>query len=81
MLPGGGVEGSYVCKFWVYCRLISGEMNFRNRDLDETILVDAGFFSEGQFQTMNVYPGILKDQFWEDLSCGFPKIKYLGKYS
>jgi ADP-ribose pyrophosphatase YjhB (NUDIX family) len=71
-------EGRYVCKFWVYCQLVSGELDFRNRRLDETFLVDAGFFSEGQIQSKNVHPAILKDQFWKDLANGFQEIKYLG---
>lgn len=72
-------EGRYVCKFWVYCELESGDLSLANKDLEETFLKDAAFFTREEIQTMNVFPPILKDVFWHDLAEGFPEIKYLGK--
>ena len=71
-------EGRYVCKFWVYCELESGELSLANKDSEETFLKDAGFFSREEIQTMNVFPPILKDEFWQNLADGFSQIRYLG---
>ncbi len=68
----------YVCKFWVVCTLVSGELSLIYRDADESFLVDAGFFSKEQVSAMQVYPAILKERFWQDLEAGFPQIHYLG---
>ena len=74
-------EGRYVCKFWVYCKLEGGKLSTVNKEAGEAFLKDAGFFSRDEIQTMNVFPPILKNKFWEDLADGFPKIKYLGNLS
>jgi len=74
-------EGRYVCKFWVYCKQKSGVLSTANKVAEETFLKDAGFFSKDEIQTMDVFPPILKDAFWEDLVDGFPQIKYLGNPS
>lgn len=68
----------YVCKFWVYCGLTSGNLTTDNKDLDEPFLVDARFFSQEEVQDLNVFPPILKHEFWQDLEAGFQHIKYLG---
>jgi 8-oxo-dGTP diphosphatase len=74
-------EGRYVCKFWVFCQLKGGDLSIINEEAEETFLKEAGFFSKDEIQTMNVFPPILKDAFWEDLEKGFSQIKYLGNSS
>ncbi len=71
-------EGRYVCKYWVCCELEGGDLSLINKAAGATLLKDAGFFSKEEIQTMNVFPSILKDAFWEDLADGFSQIKYLG---
>jgi ADP-ribose pyrophosphatase YjhB (NUDIX family) len=71
-------EGKYVCKFWVVCQLRSGTLSLENREADEGYLQGAGFFSKEEVQGMNVFPEVLRGDFWEDLQEGFPIIKYLG---
>lgn len=71
-------EGRYVCKSWVVCRLLSGSLSTAGRDAEEGFLQEVGFFSQEQVRGMNVFPTILKDQFWQDLDGGFPGIRYLG---
>ena len=71
-------EGRYVCKFWVYCKLQGGDLSTSNKEAEETFLKSVGFFTRDEIQTMNVFPPILKDSFWEDLAAGFPQIKYLS---
>ena len=74
-------EGRYVCKFWIYCELIGGELSITNRDADEVFLADVSFFSKDEIQTVDVFPPILKGAFWKDLADGFPQIRYLGNSS
>jgi len=71
-------EGHYVCKFWVYCQLISGCVGLNNKEDSENFLENIGFFSQDEIQAMTVYPEILKNEFWRDLAQGFPHIKYVG---
>jgi ADP-ribose pyrophosphatase YjhB (NUDIX family) len=71
-------EGNYVCKLWVYCNPGHGNLRTDYKDADETFLREAYFFSKDEIQNTNVFPPILKDSFWEDLSDGFSSIKYIG---
>ena len=71
-------EGNYVCKFWVYCRLDHGNLSLAHKDAAEPFLQAAKFFSRAEIQTLNVFPSILKDKFWQDLETEFSRIKYLG---
>ena len=71
-------NGRYVCKFWVFCTPISGELTLTNKDADETLLTDAGFFARDDMETMNVSPPILKEAFWVDWADRFSQIRYLG---
>ncbi len=74
-------QGVYVCKFWLLCVMEKGRLSLSNRDPDEDFLKAAAFFSQDQVKGMNVYPAILKDEFWQDLVAGFPLIRYLGYHS
>jgi 8-oxo-dGTP diphosphatase len=71
-------NGKYVCKFWVYCRFVSGDPGIKNKDRNESYLKGTGFFSKEEIEGMDVFPAILKGDFWQDLEAGFPAIKYLG---
>ncbi len=71
-------EGSYVCKFWVVCRLESGTLSIEHKVAGEDSLKEARFFSREELQGMDAFPSILKDVFWQDAAAGFPAIKYMG---
>ncbi|MFN2216840.1 MAG: NUDIX domain-containing protein [Anaerolineales bacterium] len=71
-------NGKYVCKFWVYCTLLEGDPDIRNKGINENYLKDAGFFCREDIKEMEVFPAVLKNDFWIDLESGFPGIKYLG---
>ena len=71
-------EGIYICKFWVYCEFISGNLNLENKEIDEDFLIDTKFFSKEEIKKFNVFPSILKEDFWDDLETDFKNIKYLG---
>ena len=70
--------GYHFCKFFILCSGFSGELTIANRDADESWLVDAAFFTRDEMQGMNVYPDILKGQFWADLAVGLRQTVYLG---
>ncbi len=69
---------TYVCKFWVYCSLVQGELSTEHKDADEGFLQDAKFFSEEELRQMNAFPVIVKNELWQDMAQGFSKITYLG---
>ncbi len=45
---------------------------------DEGWVQSAKFFSRDELQSLTVYPEQLKDEFWTDLTAGFPTTKHLG---
>jgi hypothetical protein len=49
-----------------------------NKDLGEDWLVGAKFFSRNELRELNVFPEILKDQFWDDLKEKNKTTRYLG---
>ncbi len=71
-------EGKYICKFWVYCNFIQGELSTDHKGADEGFLQDAKFFSEEALCGMNAFPELVRNDLWKDLADGFPQIKYLG---
>ncbi len=71
-------EGRYVCKFWVVCRFVSGNLSLEHKEAREACLQEARFFSQEELQGMEAFPTIVKDQLWLDLEAGFPTFRYLG---
>jgi 8-oxo-dGTP diphosphatase len=70
--------GYHFVKFFILCSGFSGELTLRNRDADESWLVDVAFFSQQEMQGMDVLPPVLEGQFWADLAAGLPQARYLG---
>ena len=70
--------GYHFCKFFMACRGQSGEIGVRNRDADETFLVEARFLSRGDLADLTVHPEIIRNEFWRDLEDGFSVTKYLA---
>jgi 8-oxo-dGTP diphosphatase len=70
--------GYHFCKFFLLGEWVGGELTLTNRDEGEDWLVDACFFSREALQALEVYPEILKDQFWVDLEAGTVCARYLG---
>ena len=70
--------GYHFCKFFILCSSFSGELTLAHRDADESWLVDVAFVSQQEMQGMNVFPPVLKSQFWADLAAGLKQARYLG---
>ena len=65
-------------KFFILGKAINGAITLQNKDVEEDFLIDAGYFSQAEIQKLNVYPPILKEQFWIDYQAGDLQTKYLG---
>jgi ADP-ribose pyrophosphatase YjhB (NUDIX family) len=70
--------GYHFVKFFMLCSAFSGELTLKNRDSDESFLVDAAFFAQNELQGLDVHPETLKREFWADLESGLRQTKYLG---
>lgn len=68
----------HFCKFFFLCDLVDGELSTEHKDVDEGFLIDARYFARNEVQELNVFPAILKDEFWEDMQAKNPVTKYLG---
>ena len=66
------------CKFWLFSKLLGGELSTEALEAKKEYIVDAQFISRTAFQGKIVFPSILHEQFWQDIESGFPKPKYLG---
>ena len=65
-------------KFFILGKVINGAITLQNKDEDEDFLIEASFFTEAEIREMNVFPAILKDQFWMDFKSGNLSTKYLS---
>ncbi|MBW7895478.1 MAG: NUDIX hydrolase [Opitutaceae bacterium] len=71
--------GRRVCKHWIQCKLIGGEINFQHATEEERdVLLEARFVSRSEIASLNVFPRLMRDQFWQDLAAGFPTVRYIG---
>jgi ADP-ribose pyrophosphatase YjhB (NUDIX family) len=70
--------GYHFVKFFILCSGFSGELTLENRDSDGSFLVDAAFLSREELGQLDVFPAVLKDEFWEDLERGLQITRYLG---
>ena len=66
------------CKFWFYSRLVGGSLTVAAHEAQIEFIVDAQFLHRSDFGERFVFPEILKNDFWTDLTAGFPEPKYLG---
>ena len=57
----------------------AGLENIHGQGLDALYIKDVKWLSREELQDVNVFPEILKDEFWNDLAGGFPTVKYLGR--
>ena len=72
-------EGRRICKHWILCELIGGDINFRHAtDEERGVLIEAGFVSQFEIASLNVYPRLMRDQFWSDHTAGFPVLRHLA---
>lgn len=53
--------------------------NIQGSGPDEHYIKEVRWVSKADIGELVVYPGILKDKFWEDQSQGYPKTRYLGR--
>jgi ADP-ribose pyrophosphatase YjhB (NUDIX family) len=44
----------------------------------EKYIREARWLARNELDQRNVFPEILRDQFWSDLKAGFPQVRYLG---
>jgi ADP-ribose pyrophosphatase YjhB (NUDIX family) len=65
-------------KFFIYGNVDGRSLTTQNKDTDENFLVDARYFSQHEMQDLNVFPEILKIQFWQDRKNGNLATRYLG---
>ena len=52
--------------------------NIYGKGIDENWIKDVKWISKSEIQILNVYPEILKDEFWQDKEESFYQVKYLG---
>ena len=70
--------GYHFVKFFILCSGFSGELTLENKDADESWLVDAAFLSREKLRGLDVYPAVLKADFWAELESGLQRTRYLG---
>lgn len=75
-------DGELNIEIFILADSYAGEANMNNikgRGPDELYIKEVKWLSRDELQDINVYPEILKDDFWNDCREGFPNFKYLGR--
>ena len=67
-------------KTWILCTLNGGDLSVEAHEAVREHIVEARFFSKEEIRNepRDVFPEILKDRFWNDLTAGFPNFEYIG---
>lgn len=71
--------GQRICKSFVLCQEVSGQLSLDHRVDDERdFLAEAQFFPVGGLAGLDVRPSFFRDTFWQDREASFPAFRYLG---
>lgn len=71
--------GLRICKSFVLCSEVGGELSLDHRVSDERErLVGAQFLPEEALAGLDVRPEVFRETFWRDWRAGFPAFRYLG---
>jgi 8-oxo-dGTP diphosphatase len=66
------------CKFWFTACVTGGEINLnKNPSIGENI-VGVSWVSQEEMRSRNVFPPVLRSEYWQDKLAGFGTPKYLG---
>lgn len=57
-------------KFWFLAKYQSGEIDVRSNPAADEPIVEAGWFARDSLPAGHVFPAVLRDDFWKDLSGG-----------
>lgn len=66
------------CKFWFVAKLAGGTLSVEAPEAVVEYIVEAGWHTQEQVNSMQVFPEVLKTRYWQDLSSGLPGIHHLG---
>lgn len=70
--------GRHICKHWIQCEADSGDPNLAHLIAEEKgTLIAARFFNREEMASLNVYPRLMRDVFWDDYAAGFPTVRYI----
>lgn len=71
--------GLHICKSFVLCSEVGGELSLDHRlDDERERLVEARFLPEEALAGLDVRPDVFRETFWQDGRAGFPDFRYLG---
>ncbi len=71
-------DGRRICKHWIKCEPIGGEINFSNVTEEELdIIREARFVSRKEIIALNVFPRLMQERFWDDYAAGFPNTHHI----
>lgn len=71
--------GRRVCKHWIQCELIDrNPVPHHRNSFAEEGLVDVQFLNQEEIIPLHIFPRLMRDQFWQDLTAGFPTVRHIG---
>jgi len=67
-------------KTWVLCEVIRGDLSVAAPEAVREHIVEVRFFDRNQVQSeqKEIFPKLIKNEFWHDCENDFPEFKYLG---
>jgi ADP-ribose pyrophosphatase YjhB (NUDIX family) len=66
------------CKFWFLAKFVGGTLNAEAPEAVIEHIVEAGWHTQAQVKSLQVFPEVLQARYWQDLSSGFPGLHHLG---
>lgn len=66
------------CKFWFVARYVGGTLNVEAPEAVSEYIVEAGWHTQDQLQSLQVFPEVLHRRYWQDVSSGFAGLQHLG---
>lgn len=67
-----------ICKIWFTGRPVGGELTNSAQGASAEHIIEARFVGRDEFDGKVIFPGVLRDRYWEDKAQGFASIRYLG---
>ncbi len=65
-------DSGRMVKFWFLADYLSGEIDVLANPAEGEAISEADWFAHDALPTEHVFPEILRDRFWHDLTTGFP---------
>lgn len=66
------------CKFWFVARFVGGTPTVLAPEAVSEHIVEAGWYTQDQLPSLQLFPELLRTRYWQDRSAGFTGLQHVG---